>query len=84
MDGTRKINHSERGNPDLDRQTWYVLTHKWVLDVKYRKTNLQFTALERLDNKEDPKRDAWVSLGRGNRDLLGNLCGVGGWRGKVR
>ena len=35
----------------------YVLTHKWLLDIKQRKTNLQFTIPENLDNNEEPKRD---------------------------
>ena len=33
MDGSRR-NHSERGNPVAKRQTWYVLTHKWILDTE--------------------------------------------------
>ena len=33
MDGTRR-NHSEGGNPITKRQTWYVLTHKWILDTE--------------------------------------------------
>ena len=48
----------------LSEVTWtqkdklsYVLTHKWLLDIKQRKTSLQFTIPENLDNKEDPKRD---------------------------
>ena len=27
-------NHSERGNPNPERQTRYVLTHKWILAAK--------------------------------------------------
>ena len=38
-----------------------------ILEVKYRITSLQSTAPERLDNKEGLKRDAWISLERGNR-----------------
>ena len=34
-----------------------VLTYKWLLDIKQRKTSLQFTIPENLENKEDPKRD---------------------------
>ena len=33
----------------------YVFTHKWLLDTQ--KISLQFTILDNLDNKEDPKRD---------------------------
>ena len=36
MDGSRK-QHIERGNPDPERQISYVLTHKWLLDIKQRK-----------------------------------------------
>ena len=35
MDGFRK--HFERGNPDPERQLSYVLTHKWLLNLKQRK-----------------------------------------------
>ena len=37
MDGARKY-HSEWGNPDSERQIPYVVTHKWPLDMKQRKT----------------------------------------------
>ena len=46
----KKIN-SEWGNPVSERQTLYILTHKWILDVKQRIMGLQFTALEKLGNK---------------------------------
>lgn len=36
---------------------------------------LQFTSSERLDNKENPKRDAWISLWRGN--IRDPLCKLG-------
>ena len=42
--------------PDPDRKI-YVLTHKWLLNIKQGKTRLQFTTSENLDNKENPKRD---------------------------
>ena len=38
-------------NQDPGRQTWYVLTLKWILDVKQRITKLQPTATEKLGNK---------------------------------
>ena len=50
MDGSRK-HHSEGGKPDPERQISYVLTHKWLLDIKQRKTSLQFTILENSENK---------------------------------
>ena len=40
MDGTLKKKenkhkkHPEGGYPDPERQIWYVLTHKWLLDMK--------------------------------------------------
>ena len=37
MDGTRNY-HIERGNPDPERQISHVLTHKWLLDIKQRKS----------------------------------------------
>ena len=33
----------------------YILTHKWLLDIKQRKTSLQFTISENLNNKKNPK-----------------------------
>ena len=33
MDRKEK-NHPECGNPDSERQTWYVLYYKWILAVK--------------------------------------------------
>ena len=39
MDGTRR-NHPERGNPVRKRQTCYVLTHIWILDIEERITSL--------------------------------------------
>ena len=59
MDGEKK-------SPDLEIQIWHVLSHKWILGVKYRITNLLFTAPDRFDSKDDPKKDVWISLGRGN------------------
>lgn len=39
---------------------------------------------ERVDNKEGPKRDSWISLGRGNRNLLRKLEVGGGLRGNLK
>ena len=52
------------------------------MGVKDRIANVQFTVPERLDNKEDPKRDTWVFLRRGSRkDLLSKMgAGLGEWR----
>lgn len=40
-----------------ERWTWHVLTPKWILGEKYTISSLQFTAPERLGNKEGPKMD---------------------------
>ena len=56
MHGSRK-HHIEQGNLDPERQISYVLTHKWLLDIKQRKTSLQFTIPENLDNNEISQRD---------------------------
>ena len=29
-----KKNDPERGNPNSERETWYVFMHKWILSVK--------------------------------------------------
>jgi hypothetical protein len=42
MGGTRKKN-SELGCLDTERQTWYVLTYKWMLTVKYNHARNQQT-----------------------------------------
>jgi hypothetical protein len=54
MDETGK-DHSERGNLDSERQTWYVLTYKWILVIKYRVNMLQTTDPKKLSNKQDPR-----------------------------
>ena len=56
MGGSRK-HHIEWGNPHPGRQISHVLTDKWLLDRKQRKTRLQFIIPENLDNNEGPKRD---------------------------
>ena len=55
MDETRKNFLSEVTDPQ--RQTWYVLTHKWILDINQRITSLHFITSEKLGNKDNPKRD---------------------------
>ena len=59
MDKTRR-NHSDWGNPVPKRQTWYVLTHIWILNIEQRITILQSTPPEKLGNKEDSKRDIYA------------------------
>ena len=60
MDGTRKKIHPELDNPDPESPVQYV-------NINQRITRLQPTVPEKLGNKEDPKRDTWITLGRGNR-----------------
>ena len=55
MDGYRK-HHIEYGNPDSERQISNVLTQKWLLDIKQRKTNIH-TIPKNLGNKKGLKRD---------------------------
>ena len=51
------------------------------MDIRYQEKENQSTAREKLGNKESPKKDIQVSLGRGNRrDLLeagGDMEGYG-------
>ena len=47
-----------------NKYNMYLLT--WLLDIKQRKTSLQFTTIENLDNKEDPKR----STKEGEKDKI--------------
>ena len=61
MDGTRR-NHSERGSPFTERQTWYAVTHIWILDIEQRIIILQSTPPENLGKKEDSKRDIYCPL----------------------
>ena len=49
--------YPECGNLDLERQTQYVLTHKWILDIKQSITRLLYTTPVRLGKKKEPKRD---------------------------
>ena len=49
----KKKDHSDWGNPDSERQTQFVLTYKWILDVKLWITGLQSIAPEKLSNKWD-------------------------------
>ena len=48
---------SELSQPRPRIQTWYILTHKWILDIKQRVTSLYSMSREKLGKKENPKRD---------------------------
>jgi hypothetical protein len=57
MDRTRKY-YPERGNPYPERHTWYLLTYKWILAIKYRIPMLYSTDPNKLSNKKDEREDA--------------------------
>lgn len=52
------MDRSRKKHIEPERQVYYVLTQKWLLDIN-RKTSLQSTTVENLDNKEEPKRDIY-------------------------
>jgi hypothetical protein len=62
--------HPEWGKPDPEKHTWYVLTYKWTLAIKYRITDLQ-----NVSNRNSPRKGAWIALRRGYKISMG-----GGWR----
>jgi hypothetical protein len=66
MDGSRKY-HPERGNIDMNRHTWYVLTDKGILSQKLRKSMTQPTIHMGLKKKKDQNMDASVLHRRGNK-----------------
>jgi hypothetical protein len=87
MDGTRKY-HPEWGNPDPKVHTWYILTYKWLLVIMYRIPTTHSTGGNKLNKKDSPSQDAWVSLRNGDRIIIGNRrrenwvregmgCGIG-------
>jgi hypothetical protein len=49
--------HSERGHPDPEGHTYYIVTYKWLFTVKYRIHVLYYTDPKRLNNKEGPRND---------------------------
>jgi hypothetical protein len=61
MDGTQK-DYAESGNPDSERQTWYILLYKWKLALKYRITTLQSTDPKKQSNKEGSREHACMNL----------------------
>jgi hypothetical protein len=58
-----KKNHPEWGNPEPERQTWYVLIYKQVLAIKKRIITLQSTDPEAKQHEGSGGR-GWTSLGR--------------------
>ena len=44
--------------PNTKGHSWYVLTYKWMLAIKYRITMLQSTDPKKLSSQEGPKEDA--------------------------
>jgi len=75
MVGTRKY-HPERGNPDTNEHTWYVLTNKWILAQKLTMHMIQPTDHMEHRSKQDHVVDASVLHRGGNRTIVG-----GGERG---
>lgn len=61
MDGTER-NYTEWGNPTTERQAWYVLNHLWILEIEKQTNSLKSTVLEKVENKEDPKKKLHGSL----------------------
>jgi hypothetical protein len=43
---------------DPERHTWYVLTNKWALAIKYRITMIQSTDPKKLSYKDGPRKNA--------------------------
>ena len=66
------ITHSEWGNSDPKRYTWCVFTYKWILATKQRITTWHATDPKKLNKKESPSEDAWISLRRGNEAVIGH------------
>ena len=74
MDGTWKC-HSEWGIPVIKKQTWYILTDKWILaKKKFRIPTIQLTDHMKPKKKEDHTK-VWmqtVLLRRGKEIILGD------------
>jgi hypothetical protein len=69
--------HPKWGNPDTERQPWWVLTYKkWLLAVKYKTIMLPSTNPERLSNKEGLREDETASLGKEENRFCGWTGGV--------
>ena len=61
MDATRKYQF-EWVNPIIKEHTWYALTDKWILALKLRIPNVQFTDQMKPKKKEDKSVDTWYFL----------------------
>ena len=68
-DGTKK-HHPEWGNSDPKGHAWHVLSYKWILAIKYSILMLHSPDPKKLNNKEGPREDAWISLRRGNKIVI--------------
>ena len=81
MEGTIKY-QPKWCNPDPKGHTWYVLTYKWILVIKYRITMLQSTDPKKPNTKEGPRKSGWIFLRRRNKiDIWGGWRKGTGWRG---
>jgi hypothetical protein len=74
LEGTWQYHH-EWGNTDPKWHAWYVLTYKWILAIKYRIPMPCSADPKKLSKKEGRTENAWISLGMGNKTLIG-----GKWR----
>jgi hypothetical protein len=43
--------------PELKEHVWYVLTYKWILDIKYRIIMLSSTDQKKPNNKKGIRED---------------------------
>ena len=72
----KRIQNVSHVNSSTTGMVYIVLTHKWLLVIKQRKTSLQFRIPENLDNKQDPKRNIYDLIylrSRKRKDLLSKL-----------
>jgi hypothetical protein len=72
-----------------DPNTWYILTDKWILAIKYKIPMIYPTDPKTLNKREGPSKDAWITVRRGNKTVIGgrgreNWVGEGSERGMER
>lgn len=67
--------HSEWANPHPKGHAGYRLTYKWTLSIKYRIATLKSTNQKKLNKKECPSKEVWISLRRRSKIVTG-----GRWR----
>jgi hypothetical protein len=58
-----------------------VCSDKWILAKKFRIPMIHYTDIKKLNKKEGPSGDAWISLRRGYGTVIGGGEGEGtGWK----